>query len=251
MGGELTLAPTPTGTTFTVRLQLPRVHALAHAHARATPTPAPSGYAGRRRRILVVDNERVDRELLVHVLQPLGFDTMQAGTGLECLRLYPAYQPDLILMDLAMPVMDGWEAARILRQEHDAVVPILIVSANAYDRNLDNPAGIDPPDFIVKPVNVAELLARIGVRLALDWTMPEAAPGTAPVPAPVLKFPPPAQVAALREQIALGYVRGIQRQLDALEAQHGPFADKLRQLAHRFDLEAMTAFLDAGDVHHE
>ena len=167
---------------------------------------------------------------------------------MDCLAAWERFQPDLILMDLAMPVMDGWEASRILRRERQADVPILIVSANAYDKGLENPAGIAAEDFIVKPVNVGELLERIGVRLALDWTM-QHAPAAASPPAPALRFPPAAQLDALREQITLGYVRGVNRQLDAIAAQgpeYADFAATLRKLAARFDLEAMAAFLEQG-----
>ena len=253
MGGQLTVDTTPgAGSTFTVRLQLPRVH--APAPAQAGPAFAPAGYAGPRRRILVVDNERNDRELLVHILSPLGFETLQAGTGAECIERYARGRPDLILMDLAMPVMDGWEAARVLRRELRADVPILIVSANAYEKGqlehggADNPAGIGAADFIVKPVNVGELLERIGLRLGLEWIM-RAAPAFVPVPAvepPPLRFPPPAQLDALRAQVALGYVRGITRQLDdiaALDPQYAAFVATLRGHAARFDLDAIAAFL--------
>jgi CheY-like chemotaxis protein len=242
MGGQLTVDTAPgRGSTFQVRLQLPRVH--VPVPARAAPAFAPSGYAGPRRRILVVDNERNDRELLVNILAPLGFDTVQAETGAGCIEQHARFQPDLILMDLAMPVMDGWEAGRILRRELHSGVPILIVSANAYDRNLDNPAGIAADDFIVKPVNVAELLERIGARLGLVWIM-QGAPADE---RPALRIPPAAQLEALRAQLALGHVRGIRRELDALAALdplYGPFTDTLRKFAARFDLEAMAAFLD-------
>jgi CheY-like chemotaxis protein len=234
MGGQLTLATTPGGTTFTVRMQLPRVHAgaytYAHAPARVDAAFAPTGYLGPRRRILVVDHERVDRELLVDILAPLGFDTMQADTGAACMRMLSGFQPDLILMDRAMPALD---------------VPILVVSANAWDKTLESAAGVAQEDFIAKPVHVAELLARIGVRLALEWTLPV----VADAPAPVVVFPPALQLDALRAQIALGYVRGVQRQLDDIaagDASYLAFADALRQLAAKFDLDAMTAFLDAG-----
>jgi CheY-like chemotaxis protein len=242
MGGQLTVDTAPgRGSTFTVRLQLPRVH--APTPAQAAPAFAPSGYAGPRRRILVVDNERNDRELLVNILAPLGFDTLQAETGAGCIEQYACARPDLILMDLAMPGMDGWEASRILRRELHVEVPILIVSANAYDKNLDNPAGIAAEDFIVKPVNVAELLERIGARLGLDWVLRD-------VPAPdrtAPRVPPAAQLAALRAQLALGHVRGIVREIDALDPldpDYAAFTGQLRTFAARFDLEAMAAFLD-------
>jgi CheY-like chemotaxis protein len=183
----------------------------------------------------------------VNILTPLGFDTVQAETGAGCIEQYARFQPDLILMDLAMPGMDGWEASRILRRELHVAAPILIVSANAYDKNLDNPAGIAAEDFIVKPVNVAELLERIGARLGLDWVMRDA-PAPALVPdraAP--RFPPAAQLAGLRTELARGHVRGIVREIDALDPlgpEYAAFIDLLRKFAARFDLEAMAAFLD-------
>ncbi|MBB3223083.1 hybrid sensor histidine kinase/response regulator [Pseudoduganella umbonata] len=249
MGGELTLDSTPgAGSTFRILLRLPRVHGATPAAVRG---PARIGYAGPRRKILVVDNEQVDRELLVNILAPLGFDTAQAQSGQQCLDHYRDVQPDLILMDLAMPGIDGWEASRIIRHEHGAPVPILIVSANAYDKALDNPAGIPAEDFIVKPVNVAELLERIGRRLGLEWLTQ--APPAVPAPvAPALRFPPAAQLDALRDQIAAGYVRGIRAQLDAIGAlgpDYDAFVAAMRGHAARFDLEAMSRFLEQGEHH--
>ncbi|MFC5460548.1 ATP-binding protein [Massilia niabensis] len=247
MGGELTLDSIPgTGTTFQVRLRLPRVHGAAGSVA--IRAAAYTGYAGVRRKVLVVDNERVDRELLVDILAPLGFETAQAATGQECLERYPGFQPDLILMDLAMPGMDGWEASSIIRTVHGSTVPILIVSANAYDRGLDNPAAIAAEDFIVKPVNVAELLERIGRRLQLDWTVQASTP-IAEKPLP-MRFPPAPRLEALRSQLGIGYMRGVGQQLDEIAAlghDYTAFAEAMRALAARFDLEAMSRFLEQGE----
>jgi CheY-like chemotaxis protein len=81
------------------------------------PAPARRGYEGPRRRILVVDNEEADRELLVHVLEPLGFELRTAASGHDALDLLAAgHRPDVMLMDLAMPGIDGWETIRRLRQ---------------------------------------------------------------------------------------------------------------------------------------
>jgi signal transduction histidine kinase/CheY-like chemotaxis protein len=255
MGGELTLDSTPgAGSTFRILVRVPRVHGATPA---ATREPARTGYAGPRRRILVVDNEAVDRELLVNILAPLGFETAQAQSGQECLALYPVFGPDLILMDLAMPGIDGWEASRIIHHEHRSTVPILIVSANAYDKALDNPAGIAAEDFIVKPVNVAELLERIGRRLQLEWltqaSLQQAPPPQAPPPAPApMRWPPAAQLDALRGQVASGYVRGIRAELDAIAAagpDYDAFVTAMRGHAARFDLEAISRFLEQGDHH--
>ncbi|MBW8902134.1 MAG: hypothetical protein JF619_29400 [Massilia sp.] len=133
-------------------------------------------------------------------------------------------------------------------------VPIVIVSANAYDKGLDNPAGIPAEDFIVKPVNVAELLDWIGRRLDITWVTHAAPPAISSeiVRRPQLEFPPPAQLEALRELIKLGYMRGILQRLDeiaAIDARYLAFADAMRAHAARFQLDAMAQFLDKGERH--
>eukprot|EP01038_Epipyxis_sp_PR26KG_P019702 gene19702-27890_t len=109
------------------------------------------GYAGERRRILVVDNEEPDRELLVQLLEPLGFELRQAASGHDALDLLATgYRPHVIFMDLAMPGIDGWETLRRVRQMRLPDVQCAIVSANAFDKALDNDVEISPEDFIVK-----------------------------------------------------------------------------------------------------
>ena len=250
MGGELHIRSTPQqGSNFHVRLFLPSVHAAAHA-ARAAQAPARQrgGYSGQRRRILVVDNERVDRELLLNMLTPLGFAVAQAETGLECLRQYQLFKPDLILMDLAMPGMDGWEASYILRRREKSAVPIAIVSANAFDKGMENPAGIRAEDFFIKPVNLNELLDWIGLRLSLEWIT--LAPPETPAAAAPMLLPPAEVMASLRQLIRMGYMRGIKHKLDeigALDPRYQPFAQTMRDYAARFQLDAMADFVKEPD----
>ena len=253
MGGELSVqSRVGGGSVFAVRLLLPRVHQDQHA---ATATAAPPalqrhGYAGARRRILVVDNERNDRELLAQILAPLGFVVGQAASGQECLQRHAGFAPDLILMDLAMPGIDGWETSHLLRTEHGCAAPIGIVSANAYDKGLPNPAGIGAGDFFTKPVQVDELLDWIGRRLELEWLTIAAAPLS--TPAGMLRLPPAAQLDALRAQLKAGYVRGIRERLDevaALGEPYSEFVDVMRGHAGRMDLDAMARLLEPGADH--
>ncbi|MQA17982.1 hybrid sensor histidine kinase/response regulator [Rugamonas rivuli] len=251
MGGELNIRSTPQqGSVFHIRLFLPSVHASARELKELEqPAAQRTGYRGTRRRILVVDNERVDREMLLNILTPLGFDVALAESGLECLDLHASFKPDLILMDLAMPAMDGWEASYILRRRQLSQVPIAIVSANAFDKGMENAAGITAADFIVKPVNVAELLDWIGQRLALEWITQPAISIEVAAAAPELArlvLPPAAQLAALNELIRIGYVRGIQNKLDeisALDARYLHFTQTMHNFAARFQLDAMADFL--------
>jgi signal transduction histidine kinase/DNA-binding NarL/FixJ family response regulator len=254
MGGEMTVHSTPgVGTRFRIVLFLAEQRAgaamLAPALRRRT------GYGGRRRRVLVVDNEEVDRELLRQLLEPTGFLVDLAASGeaaLAHLHANPAEAlPDAILMDLAMPGIDGWETIRRLRDQGLSAAPVAIVSANAFDRRLDNDLGIGADDYVLKPVRGEELLAWLGRVLALDWrSEPEpqrpAAPAVeiaAPAPSPAA-WPAATSLHALAEQVRVGYPRGIHRWLDHIDATEpacAEFTQRLRALAGRFQLDAMAA----------
>ncbi|PAS97707.1 MAG: hybrid sensor histidine kinase/response regulator [Candidatus Dactylopiibacterium carminicum] len=240
MGGELTVRSIPgQGSCFTLRLFLPQV-AAAQA-SQALPQRRYSGYRGARRRILVVDNEAVDRELLVSALAPLGFVLDQAASGLECLEVLPRFAPDLVFMDLAMPGIDGWETIRRIRAGGaNAGLPIAIISANAFDKGLDNDVGIPSEDFFLKPVRLPELLDWIGRRLKLEWLEEAPAIHLAPSSVPA-GLPPRSQLEALARQLGLGYVRGVQAALDAIaaDATHADYVAPLREQLARFELDAL------------
>jgi signal transduction histidine kinase/CheY-like chemotaxis protein/purine-cytosine permease-like protein len=268
MGGEMTVRSAPgAGTTFTIRLFVPQVGAERLAELPLISKIGPTGYAGARRRILVVDNEEVDRGLLASLLQPLGFGLLQAGSGEEALdRLRAGARPDAVFMDLAMPGIDGWETIRRIRAEGLAQgVPLAVVSANAFDRGLDNDAGIAAGDFIVKPVRLAELLGWLEDRLGLTWLEGEpAAPEAARTAGAVadaaaqaagsgvaMPLEPPAAVHlhALAEAVQLGHLRGVRRCLEHIEAEQpacAGFVERMRALAGEFQFETMTRLIEEG-----
>ena len=251
MGGEMTVSSLPgEGSSFRIRLFLPQVHSAQAA--RDLPRTNRIGYVGIRRRILVVDNEKVDRDMLQSVLDPLGFQVEQAASGHECLQVLPRFAPHLVFMDLAMPGIDGWETIRRIRQQNLTDAHIAIISANAFDRGLENDAGIGNDDFIVKPLRVDELLDWIGRKLSLEWVSAES-----PVILPTRVVPKPAQLippgqehlSALDELVSLGYVRGILNKLgeiERLDPAHGEFVRVLRDLARQFQFDAMKEILGKG-----
>ena len=224
---------------------------LHELHSDALPAPqaaARTGYAGARRRILVVDNEEADRGLLVSLLEPLGFELRTAASGEDCLALLrvraPAWRPDAIFMDLAMPGIDGWETVRRLRASGWGAVPLAIVSANAFDKGLDNELGHRSQDFFVKPVRREDLLTWLGQRLALQWlsaapALPESAAATHPCAPPASS---PTELAPLLELVRLGYYKGIVTWLDDWVRQRpeqADFAQTLRTLAREFRFEVI------------
>jgi CheY-like chemotaxis protein len=209
------------------------------------PRSARTGYLGDRKRILVVDNEEVERELLVSVLQPLGFEIDTVASGHACLAWLTEHPTDAILMDLAMPGIDGWATVRAIRAQALSAAPVAIVSGNAFDKGLENDVGISIEDFILKPVRVNELLDWLGARLQLEWTVstPAMLPASELAHAVDGVLPESAQLRALDELVSLGYFRGIVRKLDEIEAgdpAHAAFAGKLRGMARDFQLDAMT-----------
>jgi signal transduction histidine kinase/CheY-like chemotaxis protein len=254
MGGEMTVASTPgRGSVFRIKLFLPEVHAAA-APARVAAGRPRRGYEGARRKVLVVDNEEADRELLVQVLEPLGFELRTAASGHDALDLLAAgLRPDAILMDLAMPGIDGWETIRRLRRLDGMNAKVAVVSANAFDRNLDNDAGVRAEDFILKPVRHSELLDWLERQLGLRW-LESAQPPVAAAPAPAPRtwaWPEAASLRTLQDSVQLGYFRGIMNQLDAIESAQpacAGFAAAMRELARQFQFEAMSRELSKAPV---
>lgn len=246
MGGEMQVSSTPgEGTLFRIRLFLPQVHSAQAA--RELPRLNRIGYVGVRQRILVVDNEKVDRDMLQSVLEPLGFIVEQAASGYEALQAIPRFSPHLVFMDLGMPGIDGWETIRRIRQQQLTNAHIAILSANAFDKGLDNDVGVAAADFIVKPLRVHELLDWLGRKLELEWVTADTPPPPAtPAEPPPLIAPDELHLAALDEVIGLGYLRGMLNKLaeiERLDPKHGEFVRVLRDLARQFQFDAMKEIL--------
>ncbi len=256
MGGELTASSQlGQGSIFQVRLFLPELHVQAgHAlerQARAVRRPR-HAYSGVRRKILVVDNEEADRDLLVSLLEPLGFVLRVAASGHDGLDLLATgYTPDVVLMDLAMPGIDGWETLRRMRALGIVQPHVAIVSANAFDRGVDNLVGIEPDDFIVKPVRHSELLDWLERKLGLSWleasgSLSDCGTPTVTLPAAAQVIPARADLLALQELVRLGFYRGITNTLEAIELAQpatASFARAMGELARQFQFEAMLAQL--------
>jgi signal transduction histidine kinase/CheY-like chemotaxis protein/purine-cytosine permease-like protein len=247
MGGELTASSeVGKGSTFTVRLFLPEVR--KPQAAAELPRFDIAGYAGPRRRVLVVDDTAVDRRFLRSALEPVGFDVAEAGSGIEALQRFAQWQPDLVLLDIGMPGIDGWETARLLRANHPRPLPILVISADAFEARQGDSAGIAAEDFLVKPVSVARLMERIRTRLDLIWIARGDAPAVpeVPVAAETASRLGDGELNALRTLGDLGHVRGILEKLDEidrLDPQHGAITAQLRAHVRAFRLPEFMALL--------
>ncbi|HEV2359930.1 MAG TPA: response regulator transcription factor [bacterium] len=118
---------------------------------------------GQKPRILVVDDERAIVESLRYALEQEGYDVLEAGEGGEALDLARHAAPDLILLDIMLPGMSGFEVCRVLRQE--SAIPILMLTARGDEP--DRVVGLDlgADDYITKPFSLREVLARVRAAL--------------------------------------------------------------------------------------
>ena len=119
----------------------------------------------RRTRILIVDNEPAIRKLLRANLEKNGFEAMSADDGAEALKLVEREAPDLVVLDIIMPRMDGFETCRRLREW--STIPIIMLSAKDEEQDKVKCLEIGADDYITKPFGSGELVARINAVLRL------------------------------------------------------------------------------------
>ena len=118
-------------------------------------------------KVLVVEDNQAVRDLLARILETLGYVPVLASQGKEGLEKAIAEKPNLIVMDMMMPVMDGWEAARALRANPDTKnIPILAITALFRTQELKTCLEAGCNGYIVKPFGVTDLQRKIGELLA-------------------------------------------------------------------------------------
>jgi PAS domain S-box-containing protein len=269
MGSTLELkSQLNSGSVFWLDLDLPEVLESTEVAKRQERNII--GLRGEKRKVLVVDDKWENRSFLVNLLAPLGFEIFEAADGRDCLNKALEFKPDAILMDLVMPVLDGFEATRQIRKSTQLKkIVIIATSASVFDYSQDKSREAGCDDFIPKPVRAKHLLERLRVHLGLEWVYDDWGLDQASVgggeqqlegvksnkhalnpksqnPAPKLIAPPPEDIAVLLDLSMRGNIRGIDeqaRRLEQLDDKFVPFALELRQLAQDFQLKQIREFL--------
>lgn len=124
------------------------------------------------KKILIVEDDANIRELLRLYLEREGYAVVEAENGVEGIRMWKTEKPDMLLLDVMMPVMDGWKVCKEIRAESDVPIIMLTAKGETADRVSGLEMGAD--DYIVKPLEMPEVIAR--VRAVFRRMTPEEAP---------------------------------------------------------------------------
>ncbi|MEG4212398.1 PAS domain S-box protein [Microcoleus sp. S13_B4] len=259
MGSQIRVQSTPgKGSIFWVDLDLPAVAPSSELASRQEKRQL-VGFTGPQRKVLIVDDHEVNRAMLHRLLFHLGFEIVEATDGEDCLHKAQEFLPDIILMDLLMPVMNGWEATRRLRELPEVKdTVILALSANVYETTKQESilAGCD--NFLTKPIQTNELLELLRLHLRLEWVYEErsqtkkrtdqTAKASSEIAAADSTMVSPASesVLALLRLAAMGDIEAILEETAKLEDSDPtlvPFVHHLRQLAKGFQLKQIRDFL--------
>ena len=243
LGGEITVRSKPgEGSVFRVRLLLSSVARPARQGPRRRHI---QGYAGRRRTIVVADDDAVHRTLLDEVLSPLGFDVVTVPDAAGCLRIAPECRPDAFILDLSMPEMDGWQLARRLREAEPDGAAILVVSAHPDDPTARFGERPLHDAFLPKPISLQGLIEALGRLLRLEWVEMAERPSDSAVPDRIPDALLP-HLDELRRLAAIGHLSALRARLAALAAEApaiGPYAARVEEAAGAFRLDELTALL--------
>lgn len=249
LGGDLTLeSRVGEGSCFSIRLMAPQVSGMVdRAHERARPV----GYHGARRSILLIDDDADHLCVLRTTLSEVSFEVSQASDGQTAIALAEQGRFDAVICDVSMPGMSGWEVAGHLRALHGRSLPILMLSANAFERHGQSGREADHDAFLLKPVELGGLLDSLGRHLRLEWITQDSEnseQGSVRADdADGISAAAREHAQRLKSLVRIGHVRALEgeiRNLEQADPAAAPLAAKLYECLDRFDLAAMGRMLE-------
>ena len=255
LGGDLTVTST-LGTGSTFRFDIPVARGNEHA-VLVNPAPTPKVLFLQPGlppcRILVVDDLADNRELLEHLLTPIGFELRAAVDGAEAVAHCQAWQPHLVLLDLRMPVMDGYEAARNIRAAHGQTIKIIALSASAFADNQQQALADGADLFMAKPFRDGELLEQIKRLTGVDYVYEEAQETGSTQADDATHVPTAAEIAALpaalvqqlRDAVAAAEYDQMLALTTEVATRNEPLGRQLCQWVERYEYNALLAVLSA------
>ena len=239
------------GSTFAFELDAPVVKDWQHA-MQFTQGQSIIGYQGKRRTILVVDDRWENRSVVVNLLEPLGFTLIEAENGLDGLTKATEHQPDLIITDLAMPKMDGYEMLQVLYQS-ESLKQIKVIVSSASVATDERQASLDAggDDFLPKPISSDEMFTLLAKHLCLEWVFEDENERSLPhsdeySSLSEMAIPPVEELQSLYRAAQIGDIRAVEQEaerIEQLDTRYRLFAQKLLTLAQDMDEEIIFTFV--------
>ena len=222
----------------------------------ASKTSKVTGYEGKPRKILLVDDRWENRSVLVNLLEAIGFEILEAENGQQGLEKVQETCPDLIITDLSMPVMDGYELLEQLqRSPHFKDIPVIASSAHAFEADQQKSLKAGAKAFLPKPVENDRLLEVLSLHLPLVWTYEQLPQGQNPRPQPIQPVTPaggtmiaPAieELTQLQDLALSGRLHALKdraKQLEQEDMQLAPFTQMICQLIEDFQVDEVQQFI--------
>ncbi|MEM9213665.1 MAG: ATP-binding protein [Cyanobacteria bacterium P01_F01_bin.150] len=209
------------------------------------------GYEGERRHLLIIDDRWENRAVLANLLEPLDFQISEAQNGQEGLEKAAQISPDLIITDITMPVMDGFEFLQRLRADAQLSQHTVIVSSASVapaDRQLSLEAGGD--EFLAKPIQAETLFDLLQQYLKLTWIAEVAAPldTIAPVTSKEMMVPQRTDLENLLMLARQGRIKKLMvdaKQIQAQDDGYRPFIQEILPLAKKFQADKIVQFIES------
>jgi CheY-like chemotaxis protein len=198
-----------------------------------------TGYVGRRISVLIVDDNLDHSAPLSQMLSSIGFNVSNENGGAGCLKMARTDHPDLIILDVSMPGMNGWEVAAALRESVSPLSRIIMLSGNAYEIDSHRETARHYDAVHIKPFLLDSLLQTIGDLLDVDWTTELERGDSAFVETESLvtmtasiarEFPSVQDLEDLKQLGEIGYVRGIREKLADLASRPQDYSWLVEQL---------------------
>ena len=257
MNSQIEVQSTPgQGSIFWFEVELPEAKEWAFS-ARSLKQGMIIGYEGKPRTVLVVDDRWENRSVVVNLLEPLGFKVLEANNGQEGWNALIAHSPDIVITDLMMPVMDGYQLLKQIRASEQLKNLVAIASsASVFENNQHEAIDAGADIFLPKPVQADELLQQLQQLLSLEWVY-EAVPAmpSAPLSGPLSSsmpstdvIPPDREVLEqLHSLIQDGDTQGILEVVEPIAAADttlAPFAERITQLTSSFQMKPLQKLIE-------
>jgi CHASE2 domain-containing sensor protein/nitrogen-specific signal transduction histidine kinase/FixJ family two-component response regulator len=213
------------------------------------------GIRGQAKKILIVDDQWDNRSIIVNLLESIGFNCYEACNGQDALMQTEQIQPDLIISDLAMPVMDGFEFARAIKNHPDLQkIVIIISSASVFEADRNNSLAAGGDDFLAKPVQLHTLLSLLEKHLKIEFIYASNASEKDTIQnqnsnnlhPSIITYPPVEEINKLLDLAKRGNLKGIQLILDTIEKEnqsYTPFVIAIRELADNFQIKKIKEYI--------